>query len=527
MSSSIVKGMPYATMVYESLDEETKHGDRIFPTIASEIAVASNPIIDQTGELKCGTSGKTARVEREIEVLFETSDFTWLIFFSEPVYVQCVQESTGGTKLQVVGTDREKSEDAPLIIRAALYKSCSTGREPIYCHQEHMHPTALLRGQGEYGNILRNHAHLYPGPNTQFKYSVNDDDQEIKMIFDWDEQDMRHSKHSLPDTNFTAKELIGFAMPHHFDLLQDVTLNFGPEIYCASSLIGPSCLVESSKWLLVDSTPDISFRAPRPPAPWSIGALAESLRSDISFKLPSYYRRGAGDTYFSGKQLAKLARILIVAEELVEICTHPEGLVDDSMLVSYKHACHGIDMPEPDKVDTAIARLKSNVEVWLNGSAVTPFVYDPAWGGVVSCGCDFQKDSCTNRFPECPGFTDPGLNFGNAFYNDMHFHYGYFIQAAAVASHLDPSWGRDNFDRVSMLIRNIANPSADDKHFPVWRHKDWYLGHSWASGIAVTVQNGKNQESSSESIAAYEAVALYGQVMVRMFLLMQLYSRLL
>jgi len=47
------------------------------------------------------------------------------------------------------------------------------------------------------------------------------------------------------------------------------------------------------------------------------------------------------------------------------------------------------------------------------------------------------------------------------------------------------------------------------------------LGFSWASGI-VTLgglpnPNGRNQESSSESIAAYEAVALYGQVLAKVF----------
>ena len=35
------------------------------------------------------------------------------------------------------------------------------------------------------------------------------------------------------------------------------------------------------------------------------------------------------------------------------------------------------------------------------------------------------------------------------------------------------------------MVRDIANPSKDDHYFPVHRHKDWYMGHSWASGIAV------------------------------------------
>lgn len=35
-------------------------------------------------------------------------------------------------------------------------------------------------------------------------------------------------------------------------------------------------------------------------------------------------------------------------------------------------------------------------------------------GGVVSCGCDNPDGGdCRNKFPQCPAFTDPGLNFGN------------------------------------------------------------------------------------------------------------------
>jgi endoglucanase Acf2 len=65
-------------------------------------------------------------------------------------------------------------------------------------------------------------------------------------------------------------------------------------------------------------------------------------------------------------------------------------------------------------------------------------------------------------------------------------------------------------------VRDIANPSDKDTWFPLARHKDWYLGSSWASGV-VTIQeqpypNGRNEESSAEAIAAYESVALLGQV---------------
>ena len=60
----------------------------------------------------------------------------------------------------------------------------------------------------------------------------------------------------------------------------------------------------------------------------------------------------------------------------------------------------------------------------------------------------------------------------------------------------------------------MYSPSTLDDFFPIFRMKDWYLGNSWASGIARAYPNGRNQESSSESIAAYEAMSMYGKVMV-------------
>ena len=59
----------------------------------------------------------------------------------------------------------------------------------------------------------------------------------------------------------------------------------------------------------------------------------------------------------------------------------------------------------------------------------------------------------------------------------------YHIYSAAVLAHFDSKWGMEYFDRVNMLVRDIANPSADDTFFPVCRQKDWYQGSSWASGI--------------------------------------------
>lgn len=136
------------------------------------------------------------------------------------------------------------------------------------------------------------------------------------------------------------------------------------------------------------------------------------------------------------------------------------------------------------------------------------------------CGCDFdgETNGCHNQYPNCPAVIDAGSNFGAGFYNDHHYHFGYHIYAAAVVGKYNKSWLKKNYENVLLLIRDIANPSENDPYFPTFRHKDWYLGFSWASGI-VTIQgqpypNGRNQESSSEAIHAYEAVALFGEVAI-------------
>lgn len=105
---------------------------------------------------------------------------------------------------------------------------------------------------------------------------------------------------------------------------------------------------------------------------------------------------------------------------------------------------------------------------------------------------------------------DPGVDFGNTYYNDHHFHYGYFVYAAAVIGHLDPAWVPVNKGYVNMLVRDFANPSSKDKYYPVSRSFDWYHGHSWAHGLFDSL-DGKNQESSSEDTMAAYAIKMWGQ----------------
>ena len=294
-------------------------------------------------------------------------------------------------------------------------------------------------------------------------------------------------------------ELLMFATPHHQERLRAIisSSNSVQNVGCTPTIHGPACPVLGGTWSLVEHLHRTSFHSTRSPRLEMLPDILAALDVDLEYQIPDNYMRGAGDTYFSGKMLAKLGRILIIADEV------------------------GVRSNNTQRFDRALARLRAGVEIWLNGSAESPLLYDEKWGGLVMCGCDYDGKGCINHFPDCPALNDMGTNFGAGFYNDHHYHFGYHIYAAAVVAKFDAIWCRAFYQNVLLLIRDIANPSAADPHFTSFRHKDWFLGFSWASGI-VTISgnpypNGRNQESSSEAIAAYEAVALFGEVAAEVY----------
>lgn len=197
----------------------------------------------------------------------------------------------------------------------------------------------------------------------------------------------------------------------------------------------------------------ISVTSKDPVRPELLPALQEAIRHDIKYELPNNYMKGAGDTYFSGKMLGKLARIIQLADEFGDEETKRGS---------------------PAFVK-ALDRLRRGVQVWLDGTSLSPLLYDRDWGGIVMCGCDYdgETEGCKNKFPVCPALVDAGSNFGAGYYNDHHYHFGYHIYAAAIVSKFDHAWARKFHQHVLLLVRDIANPSDYDPHFPVFRHKDW------------------------------------------------------
>lgn len=142
--------------------------------------------------------------------------------------------------------------------------------------------------------------------------------------------------------------------------------------------------------------------------------------------------------------------------------------------------------------------MRDELETWFSAGSdgdvdeTDLFWYDDVWGTLNGAPMSFGAD------------TD---------LNDHHFHYGYWVKAAAELARQDSSWARDDAygGIVNLLVRDYANPDRDDDRFPFLRNFSPYAGHSWASGSGE-MPAGCNQESSSEAINAYAALILWGEL---------------
>jgi endoglucanase Acf2 len=216
----------------------------------------------------------------------------------------------------------------------------------------------------------------------------NSDEEELHLYFNWAPAYM--SRLANPASKAPTPELIMFALPHHQERIMPTSNSSNKVQYagCIPTLHGRACLIQGSSWCLLEHLHRIGFNAPRPPRPEMVESIRSALLTDLTYQLPTNYKNGAGDTYFSGKMLAKLARIILIADEV-----------------------KGVD---EELVAGAMRTLQDGVETWIGGTGFTPLLYYRDWGGIISCGClfDGETQGCFNQYPDCPALENMGLNFG-------------------------------------------------------------------------------------------------------------------
>ena len=140
-----------------------------------------------------------------------------------------------------------------------------------------------------------------------------------------------------------------------------------------------------------------------------------------------------------------------------------------------------------------IATIKERLEDWLtyqSGEVAFLFYYNSDWSAMLGYPAGHGQDNNIN---------------------DHHFHWGYFIHAAAFMEQFEPGWSNQWGDMINLLIRDAASEDRNDPLFPFLRNFSPYAGHSWANGFA-TFPHGNDQESTSESMQFASSLIHWGTI---------------
>ncbi|KAL4094990.1 hypothetical protein PRIC1_010640 [Phytophthora ramorum] len=206
--------------------------------------------------------------------------------------------------------------------------------------------------------------------------------------------------------------------------------------------------------------------------------VTEAIVKELPIDADKYPPPMSPDSYNFGKQVSRDARLLLIADKF----------------------------NQEEAKQTLLKKVETDIVDWLEGTNVDHFVYDQTFGGLI-----------TND-----GWHDEGADYGNGYYNDHHFHYGYFTYALAAIRKFDPEFIEKHAQACALIMGDIGTPLFNSNTsffndlpvrlmFPTARHKDWFVGHSYASGL-FPMEDGKSQESSSEDLNAYYALALFSSL---------------
>lgn len=186
--------------------------------------------------------------------------------------------------------------------------------------------------------------------------------------------------------------------------------------------------------------------------------IAQSVAREIAAE-----PRSPQDTYFGGKALYREA-----------------NLVELGLLL-------GVDGASQYALEVEERFLE-----WINGtkqeSDEKAFIFDDVWSGVVGREASYGADM----------------------FNDHLTQWGYFLRVATILGSRNPALLENVREVMNALVFDIAVP-VEGLDIPVLRPFDAYGGHSWASGTADS-DEGNSQESASEAVAGWNAVALWAQL---------------
>ena len=280
-------------------------------------------------------------------------------------------------------------------------------------------------------------------------------------------------------TKIGTSPLLMFALPHHIQSLDPEMRNQVTNLCLRTTTKGMATAIWGDKLTFIEPNLPLTMHF----SPWNptmnantkiryppevlafIAAAAErDLRRAMTERIPQ------DSLYFAGKSLAKFATIVWIIKDVLN---------HDAIAIA------------------GLEKLKVELARYVDNAQRHPLYYDDSWKGVVSSA----------------GFSDPGADFGNTYYNDHHLQYAYFVYTASVIGALDPAWltQGDNKSWTNMLVKDFAESDYNGRDYPFSRSFDWWHGHSWAKGL-FEAADGKDMESTGEDAFASYAVKMWGKV---------------
>lgn len=300
------------------------------------------------------------------------------------------------------------------------------------------------------------HAYAFP-VDSNVSYSYDEQNQQVTTTFNY--------KTDLKENGYSDQMLEALYRHQWLNLVDNNQLLNG---YIYNSARGTMKVITGNSFQTDMTFPGVLPTMPNPDAPlYDKSTLLDYMNQEQSWDQNADVKWNGlnphWNTYGVGIRYGKMTELTYMAE-----------LLGDT-----------------DYAKTYISMLEQSLDDWLTYSGPGDeafFYYD-------------------QRFKTLIGMP---AGFGSNYHlNDHHFHYGYFVKAAAMIAQYDPEWAIKYGPMIKMLIADVA--SKKEGMFTQYRNFDPYAGHSWASGNA----NGddmNNQESSSEAMNFATGVILYGAV---------------
>lgn len=297
---------------------------------------------------------------------------------------------------------------------------------------------------------LKKYAYVFP-TNTTTSWSYNESNSKVTTTFTTD-VDVKEGTHS--------NMLLGL-LPHQwYNLASNSPI---PNTYEYSSIRGELKMLEGNSFI-VENT----YKGILPTIPYLANYSEGFSPSDLDGKISQIENDGLAtwtDSYNEGQVMNRLIQTARIADQTGNI----------------------------EARDKMIATIKERLEDWLShesGEVAFLFYYNSDWSAMIGYPAGHGQD--TNL-------------------NDHHFHWGYFIHAAAFMEQFDPGWAVEWGDMINILIRDAASSDRNDTQFPFLRNFSPYAGHSWANGFA-TFPQGNDQESTSESMQFASSLIHWGTI---------------